>query len=526
MNSQNDIANLQALMGADAASWMQQGGDTQAWYQNLQKTLTAATGFVGYNLEDQAKLMLPLFAGLRNRLPVDRPAIGAAAATWRMQLGYGAFNFGTNLGTANGANGGATTPANTSISADYKSQSVTGNVEWEAIQQARGFDDALAIETSIALSTLLRMEELVVLGGNETALTMSTVTVAASTLSDANTFGAGVWSVFVTAITEQGALTNASGNSNTGESAKSVRADVTVGGGSCDFLDVSWPVVPGAVGYKIYCNTTVGGGNTVYLCDPATTLKYAKYTAGAIDLTAFGDAIVVPSGQTFVGVNRVQIYAAPANTQPVPPSGDGSANANTFEGLFAWCEKNTIYGQALPQNHLYKDMGGAPLTTAGTGITEFDYILQNLWQTWHTSPSLIITSPNGVTSLGNKLVAANNGSMFRLDITNERNKITGGLYIGGYTNKFASSMAGMQTSVDVWAHPYCPDGSFLFVSERIPYQYSREGRGFALDVQTPYTYLELGRTARSFPFDVFFGETLKCYHPSAQAWIGGCRVDA
>lgn len=511
-----DIDNLKALMGT-----MNQ--------DELKKALTAATGFVGYNLEPQAKLMLPLFAGLRNRLAVDRPAVGAPQATWRMQLGYGSFSFGAaaNYGTANGANGGSPTPANTSISADYKALSITDAVEWEAIQQSRGFDDALALETSIALSTLLRLEELVVLGGNEAAIAAPVGSGNPSTLVAPATFAVGTWTVLITAVTSQGALTNASSNSNVGESVVSNAVGVVVPAGGVAFLDVSWPVVPGAVGYKVYCDTAAGGGaGATSLCDPNTKLRYRKITNGLTDLSALGDPIVVPSGQTYVGVNHVQISAIPAGGTP-PPGADGTANANVYEGLVSWCEKTTLYGQALPTpTQYFKDMNGAPLTTAGTGISEFDFILQNLWNTWHTSPSLIITSSNGVTSLGNKLVAANNAAMFRFDITQERNKIVGGLFVGGYTNKFASSMAGMQTAIDVWAHPYMPDGSFLFVSERIPYQYSREARGFALDVQTPYTYLELGRTQRSFPFDVFLGETLKCYHPLAQAYISGARVDA
>ena len=91
------------------------------------------------------------------------------------------------------------------------------------------------------------------------------------------------------------------------------------------------------------------------------------------------------------------------------------------------------------------------------------------------------------------------------------------------------SMIGSQVSIPVWAHPYMPDGAFLFLSEDVPPEtlpYSRVGKTFALDVPIPYTYFELGRTDRSFPYDVFYNETLKCYFPTAQAAITGARVDA
>lgn len=505
-----DLDALQALMGAKGVN------------EELRKALTVSTGFIGYNLEPTAKLMLPLFAGLRNRVAVDKPAQGSDTATWRMQLGYGSFNFGTNFGTAFGAVGGATTPASVSVSASYKTQAIKGDVQFEAIPMARGFDDPLAIETSMALSSLIRLEELLVLGGNQTALSAPAPVGAASTLSAANTFAAGTWTVKVTAVTLQGSITNAATNSNVGESAPG-SVDIVVPGGDCDFLDVYWPPVAGAVGYKVYCESAEGGANSL-LVTPNTGLKYRKITAGATDLTAFGDNIVTPSGQTFVGVNHVQIYAVGSGA--ACPVADGSANADVYEGFIAWCEKNTMYGQALGSTgHYIKNMDGAPLTTAGSGVSEFDYILQSLWTSWQINPTLIVTSPQGTSSLTDKLIAANNAAMYRVEIAQERGQFTGGVFVGGYLNKYAASLMGYQPAViPVWAHPYMPDGTYLFLTERVPYQYSREARGFALDVMTPYTYFELARSTRSFPFSTFFTETLKSYHPMAQAAIQGARV--
>lgn len=516
----NEMELLRALSGAMSQDSSQ-----------LRKALTTSSGFLGINLEDQAKMMLPLFAGLRHRIPTGTPRQGAATAQWRMQLGYGSFAFGAaaSFGTANGANGATTTESATTIAADYKSLSINGGVQWEAIQQALGWDDAMSIDTIMSLSLLMRIEEMEILFANEPAITVGTVTGNASTLSNDNTFSNAVWSVAVTAITGQGTLNNAVSNSNVGESVISYN-DISVGAGAADYLDVSWPAVPGALGYKVYANNAGGGGHTtgaLYLCNPNTTLKYAKLSGGSY-LGAYGDNIVVPSGQTYVTVNHVQIYAIPANTQPNPPSADATANANVFEGLTSWCTKSTIYGTSIG-TRLVTDMAGLPLTTSGTGVSEFDSILQQQWQTNHTSPSIIVTSSNGVVSLGNKIAAAGNNSQIRLDVYQDRNKVVGGLYVGGYTNKFASSMAGMQTTVDVWAHPYMPDGTFLFLSEDVPPEtlpYSRVGKTFKLDVQTPYTYLPLGRTDRSFPYDVFLGETLACYWPSSQSAIVGCRVDS
>lgn len=501
-----DLDNLQALMGNPQDPEL------------IQKALTVGTGFVGINLEPAAKLMLPLYAGLRNRVAVDRPRMGGTQAIWRMQIGYGSFNFGSNMGTAFGAVGPDVTDNTVSVSADYKTQAIRGSVQYEAIPMAQGFDDPLAIETARTLSTLLRLEELQVLGGNAAAITMGAVTGTASTAAALNTFAAGTWTVKVTALTLQGTLTNAAANSNVGESAVATVA-ITVGVGGCDWLDIHWAAVPGALGYKVYCESAEAAGDSK-LVNPNLGLAYPTATP----LATLGDAIVVPTGQTYVTVTHVQIYTPPLATQPDAPAGDATANANMNEGLMSWASKSTVYGQAVGSKIAY-DCQGLPLTTAGSGVSEFDYILSNLWSQWVISPTLIITSPTGAASLTDKLIAANNAAMYRLEIAQERGQFIGGVFVGGYLNKFAASLMGNQpATIPVWAHPYMPDGTFMFLSERIPYQYSQEARGFALDVQTPYTYFELARTDRSFPFSTFYTEVLKCYHPLAQCVIQGARV--
>jgi hypothetical protein len=517
-----DLDNLKALMtsGADPAT--------------IQKMLVATDNFIGINLESVAKLMLPLYAGLRNRLPVDKPKQGGAAALWRTQIGYGGFNFAGSMGTAFHTIGNPAVGAALTATAPYKTQAVSGEVEYEAIPMAQGFDDPLAVETSRVLSILLKLEELIVLGGNVDALTAPAPAGVPSTLVGGAAFAAGVWTFRVAALTLQGTLANTPLVATnlavpaifqySGESIQSAGIPVVVPMGGVQFLDLSWPAVPGALGYKIYCEDAAASGN-FYYC-PVASLRYRKITAGATDLTAVGDPITTSGGQ-YVTVNHVQLIAPPViDAAHKAPTVDGSAGATMFDGLVGWMQKQTICGITMPSPHIGLDMDGAPLTTVGSGVSEFDQILEPLWKQWVINPTLIITDPAGAASLTDKLIAANGAAMYRLEISQERGSFTGGVFVGGYLNKFAASMMGYQpATIPVWAHPYMEPGTFLFLSERIPYQYSKEARGFALDVLTPYTYFELARTQRSFPFSTFFNETLKCYHPMAQASIKGARVE-
>jgi len=490
-------------------------------YGNLgefKKALDATSGFTGYNLEREAKLRLPTYALLRNRVAVDAGPVGpmsGSQAVWKMQLGFGSLDFGAAMGTAFGANGIEGNPSATPIAADYKSQSIHGSVQLEAIDFARGFDDPVKVQSMFNLSALLRIEELSVAGGNAAAIA-APVPTGAST-GTGTVFAAGVWTVKVTAVTLEGKLRNDTTASNHGESVPGSVA-VTVPGGGNLVIGVSWPAVHGAVGYKVYVSPAVGNAAAVLL-DPATELLYKDGTA------------IVPTtpGQKWVGVNSIQIKAVPAGAVAFPTV-DTSASLVQPEGFVAWCTKSTIYGTDLSSAgpRVFIDMAGSLLTAEASGVKEINNALQQMWNYYHTAPTLMVGSPATIRSITNRIASQNNGSMMRLDITQERNRIVGGLMVGGYVNQFAQN-AGMSTNIDLISHPYLPDGILLLMSETLPpdtYRFAQDSRCFALDVLKPYTYWQLASVDRNINFDIYYTEVLKCYYPTAQGAIVGIRVDS
>lgn len=494
----------------------------------FKKALDATSGYTGYNLEREVKFRLPAYTVLRNRVAVDAAPVGPMAgpqANYKMQLGYNGFNFGAAMGTAFGANGSEGNPSAINIGADYKSQSIHGSVQLEAIDFGRQFTDPIKDQSMFNLQTLMRIEELLVTGGNEFAISAPTVTGAQGTAG--SVFGDGDWTVKVTAITLEGALRNATTSTTPaagaapGESVPGT-ATITVSGGAKEYLDVSWPVVEGAVGYKVYCSDQYNDSTDVYLLDPATELAYKN-----------GDSIVPEqTGQAYVGVNHVRIIALPAGTKNAPTV-DGSANANQFEGFVAWSTKTTMYGQSLTSagSRVFIDMDGGTLTAENSGIKEVNNALQQLWLLYHTAPTLMVGSPATIRSVTNKVTGNNNVSMMLVGNQSgniqSQNKFIGGIMVGGYTNQFAQN-AGMSTLIDIIAHPYLPDGFLMLLSETLPpdtYRFAQDSRCFALDVLRPYNYFPLASTDRNINFDIWFLETLKCYYPTAQAAIGGIRVD-
>lgn len=474
----------------------------------IMKSLSAQQGFVGINLEPAAKLMLPLYARLRQRLPVDRPRQGGMNAIWRAQLGYGSFPF-QSFGVAEAGIGSTMSESAVTFQVPYKYQSVSGDVTLQSIYHAMGFDDPMAIETARMLSALLRLEELIVLGANNEALP-APANVTASAGPAGSTFAAGNWQVRITALTLPGTIANASSNSNTGESAPSTAVTVAVGASGASYLDVQWDAVPGAVGYKVYVSDAAG----------STTHRLVEKSKLA-DMD--GDAI--PTAGLYVTVNRVRVTGVPASSQPTPPTSDGTANSLIFEGMIAWASKSSVYGVSIP-NRIFIDAKGASLTASPGAIKEIDDALRRLWTDWQISPTLMVTGPMTAKRITDALVTASSPSMYRVEIAPERGGFVGGVFLGGYINKFAANqLPGAASVIPIWAHPYMPESAILLLSERIPYQFAREARAWALDVLIPYTYFRLYPTNEmKLPFAITFAEVLKCYHPSAQAMIVGFQA--
>jgi hypothetical protein len=484
----------------------------------MQKALAATAGFVGRNLERPATLLMPFVAPVRSRLAVDTAAMGAPYVEWKVQVGFG-MDFSTAFGVAEAGIGNAQTLAATVFKSLYSGNALNDSVTQEAVDQSKGYDDAMAISSIGLLSSIQRLDELMCIGGDYDGL-------ATPTLCTSVAGGTGSYTsptkYYVTALTLQGILANSNGKHTTPASTKcvgeSAPMEITPSASSSNAYDLlTIPAVPGAWGYKIYAGANAGAAKLV----PVSQMSYA----------ADGKAVVANEGGCFIGLTKVRvIYDASTAITVIPPSTNGSANPLAFNGLKAWCEKQTAYGVDFSSSSVAGatapnviDCAGATLTGQGAGIAEFDQILAPTWRNWKSSPTLILTSPLGKSSVSDLLVAG--GKYVMKSEIDDKGAFTGGLYIGAYLNKYASGQnPGLPATIPVWGHPEIPDGTFLFISEKIPYPTSRESVAFALDIQRPYSYFPLAPVDRRYPFSLFFAQTLKCRHPYAQASIVGARV--
>lgn len=466
----------------------------------LEKSITASS-VPGIYLIRLAKLMLPVYAGLTNRIPADSPkGMGAEKATWRAQLGFGSLSESSFFRIAE-ANIGVVPPTDfLTFESPYNDLSVNDSVTLKALRASAGYSDPLQISVIKSMSALLRGQERVLLGGNNAAISAaSTITIAQGTPAE-TVIAAGSYVVGVTALTYEGWLAQSKGGSAAiGESTHAVSAQFVLGAGSS--ITATWAAVPGAVAYNVYLSGSSG--------------HYSGSAAKWQQQVMFNKAVISTLG-----------------TGNTPPTADTTANATYgIEGLIPWCTSGSVYNNAIPDKQNVTDNAGAGLTAGNGGITQFDSILASLWTTWNTAPSLMVMSPNLNSTLVGKLQSLGSGAFYRIDVGNERNTVNGGLMVTGYVNKFAPFADGTPRMIDVIPHPYMPEGTVLFISETIPYPMGNETRGFVRDVLMPYTYFPLPSQAAgvnqiTYNYAITTSQTLECFNPGPQAALVGVDYTA
>ncbi len=377
--------------------------------------------------------------------------------------------------------------------APFRDITVNDSVTLKALATTRGYSDPMQISVIKAMSALLVGQERIILGSSVDALTPVTAVTAAS--GSGGSLAAGSYVFGVTALTYEGWLAqSAGGSAAVGESTATYASSAVVS--ASGIATLTWAAVPGAVAYNVYAPGSGSSGST------------GQYN------------------QTVL-INKAVVTKASGSAALTPPTADSTVNASYgMAGLIQWCEQSIVYSNTSPTKITPYDCAGAGLTVGNGGIEEIDYQLAEAWEKWQIAHSLMIMSPKTNAALVGKLQQLGGGNFFRLDVTNERNTVNGGLMVTGYVNKFAPFADGTPRMIDIIPHPYMPDGTILMIAETIPYPMGNESRGFVRDTLLPYTYFPLpsqasGVNKLQYNYAITTSEVVECFNPSPQTAIVG-----
>lgn len=466
----------------------------------IQKTISTSTGLVAYDLQAPAKNLYPVATPIRNRLP--RVGGGTGTATnWRQVNAIIGSGYDAMPWVPEGQRSGQMSYSTSTKSASYATIGEEDAITYEAINAARGFEDAQARMTMRLLQKTMLKEEFALMGGNN-SLALGTPT--APTLSVAGSTGtlpAATYSVIVVALTLEGyanasklagslsiattkTITGADGKTftlNGGSSNKSSNTTqaVTLG----QILSATVPTVTGAVAYAWFVGTA--GSETL---QAITTINSATFSA---PLTG--------------GAQAASTVTA-----------DYSTNSLAYDGLITAGFKPSNGAQVTIMPTGTAGVGTV-LTASGKGsVNEIDQLLLNMWTAYQVSPSVMYVNGQDLKNITTKCLTGSSAPLLQYfqDPKQGEYRLAAGGTIEFYFNPFMLD-GGMKIPIKI--HPNLPAGTILLWAENLPLQYQSNEVPNVAEVKTRADYYQIDWpiTTRQRQVGVYAEEVLAIYAPFA-----------
>lgn len=474
--------------------------------------ITMTSGMFGYPLFRPALQLYAVytyFVEMFGRHTAQGTDAGGEAAHWKQvdRIMGGGWDMAIGEGAVGATGKNDTQPR----SAYFKTLGSEGEVTFEAVSAAQGYDDAKAMEVLHTLQRLRHGEEIMDIGGSTTGIAKPGTLVFADTVAAASgSLSAGTTYYYaVTAFTLHGSAALPGNTQVTGRAtadapyetdARTGSHATTASGAGSTATIVSWPAVAGAVGYNVYAGTT----STVYF---KATVNQNSYTLSTV----------------------------PAGSGNVPNLANQTANSLHYDGFLTQAALwGNPTGITLPDGTTFSnfyDMAGAPFTASGYGsIVEIDTMLQRLFQALLVGFDQLIISPREAINLRNKILTAQAGGSssgvngaFRLVLNDKAEGLTGGAIFATYLNPLVP-----EQPIKVKVHPFFPPGTAVGMCTRLPSYYPNAnlpgGTTWAKELRRDYygvDYAVARESGRAYPFGNYLEGVLAGFFPGGTVVFSG-----
>ncbi|HUX70790.1 MAG TPA: hypothetical protein VMV41_09795 [Cellulomonadaceae bacterium] len=471
---------------------------SQALEKNITLTSPLASGLVPFDLVAPSRLIYPVYAPLRNRLP-RVPGMGTSHRAKVLTGISGSQTGGTSIldaaipelitGSGSLNNWPLNLPpsgsqAASDLSIPYKFYGISESVSLLAQLAGQGFEDAAALANLILIQESLMAEEYQLLDASGTvAQTPGTPTLAAR--------AAGASETALTGVSGSTVWVKVTGTNYFGETVASSGASVNVGTGG-EVVDVTISAARGVAQYNLYVTTGTAAG-TYYLA--ASGIGGVKYTLqGALPT----------SGAT-------------------PPTADtGTGNTNRYEGLMS-----VLDGHAVTDASVYPSGYAAGYTNLKVGDTlnhkVVDAALLAMWDGssgFRANPAEILCEGGDAVRFSQDIYT-NTALNYRLFIDQgEVNQMRGGAAISEYTNPVTRSV------LAITVHPWGHQGTAFINSYTLPHPYSNVANVMENVLVQDLIGIAWPVIDASFRFSTFWYGTLFVPAPQYCGILKGLQVSA
>lgn len=487
-----------ALSGAEAAQIQEDLASLRAMVPEFSKDIstTVPGDLHPYDLEAPAKVLVPRFTPLRNR--VTRSKAQGTAREYRRILGYtntgmgGVADVAPFFNSETALNGGSTSGLPSfgalqlirgqkiSYAMDihtlaYVEMSLSDSVGWKAQFANLGFEDSRQLSTMALLWAHLLGEEKAILygrgasGSGYEGAVSAPVVATPTTATTGGTIPAATYYFKVTA------------RAGYGESVVSNEVNVTTTG-STSTITVTVTTEPvGALGYNLYVGTASGGekflqsfvGNTVTL---------TAYVAGSIN----------------------------------PPSADSTANAFGYDGYL------TVL--ADPAQAGYVNRLNAPLWngTTGNGDKAFQDGFASLYASVFADPEEVWLAAPQRRELSD-WIKTQAGGAAGYRILMQQAEFQGGATISGLVTGIVNESSPTGRIIDIEVHPYMPSGAAFINSRVLPIPDSHIGETVEMLEVQPYMSVDWPTIQFTWDASTYWFGSLCHYAPKWSGCILGIQ---
>ena len=428
--------------------------------------ISSATAIVNYNLEPYAKTLYPVITPIRNKVPRFTDANGGNAIHWKIITAINPSR--TFPGTTEGIRGALIDQTTDDRLASFVRFSLENSITEEAIMQAQGFDNALAITADNLLRSMFICEEEWMLVGNATGLPQPAAPTGTPTTGGSMAASSSNYCKVV-ALTYDGwkRASLANGLTTTFTKSSPANEQQTVNGGVSKVSAASaavtttstnnaitWFVtaVPAAFGYAWFVGTSsAAGGCTLAAITNTNTWTQTSNTTGGTQVdngAGYNGGAALGTGNNYSanGVVFDGLVSQAINTQILSPSGSTTATG------------------------YYLSLDGGSLTADNYGnVVQIDTALKWFYDTYKVTPTGMWVNTTGAKTITQLVLSGSSGPMYHININGDSKGIAtmpGGTLVPVYNNKFAPYGA---EPLPINVHPNMPPGKIFFDCDKIPY---------------------------------------------------------
>ena len=447
-------------------------GVTEETFQMIKAAtsgITSATDLAGVDLQPLVSLV-PVDAPFYVSTPRVGAKQGAMFAFWEALLNVN--NQQADVGVQADYAAQLVSIQNQYVFAPFAPVGMGGTVTQDAIAQAQGYADALAVATLQTINQLIIGMDIHQLCAQSFALpTIGTVTLAASTTGGSIATG----TAFVKCAARSGVNYYRGGSG-----IASAEASQAVTGPTAS-VTATVPAVKGAVAYDWYVSSTTGTEhyyttttvNTVVITSLPGSTQNVPSLAGIYNAGQPGPASVPAadtSYQTYWQNGLLASILGDFSSQP-----DALGVAGTVTNL-------VTPGTGTSQGAYYKSLDGAKLTVRGAAVAELDAMNQSIYDTYQISPTRFLMGSQSINDLANATL--NNPQAVTWLVPTDssgRAQIVMGGAVAKYLNKTVNGKP-----IVIELEPHLPPGTIAAVVDEVPFPGANISQ--VLSVETQYDF--------------------------------------